>query len=113
MIISTKISNIANEYAEIFLKSLVNKEYIPHNPVVIEKALRRIRMQIDINDAEARISQYCAEFFKCSKRGGYGYTVFRSENPEQEGKPPLKDVSSTHLKEEIQSFTKKNSKVYI
>lgn len=77
----TEADKLTDDHIEKCIKSIIEKEDVLYDPNVIDKALKGLRMPININDAEARVTQFCSAFF--NRLNAVGYGKFRTENPEQ------------------------------
>lgn len=64
---------------------------------------------MDINDADARVTQFCSEFF--NRLNAVGYEKLRTENPEQTVKLMMLYAYSGNLKEEMQKFIDLNKPI--
>ena len=96
-----EVDDLTDDHVESFVTSIVEKDDdVMYDPATIDKALRKLRIPMHISDPEARITQYCAEFF--NRLNGVGYGKFRSENPEQTIKLLMQFVYPRNLKDEMQ-----------
>lgn len=66
---SRKSSPVSPEYrrlwyypTKIFVTAMIEQKYVLYDPDVFDKALKDLRILMQINDADARISQFCSEF---------------------------------------------------
>lgn len=71
-----------------------------YDPFVIDKALKKLRMPIQINDVNARTTQFCSELFNRPNAVGYG--KFKAENSEQNVELMTQQVYSSQQKESMQ-----------
>lgn len=77
----TETDTLSDDHVDKFVKSIIEEKDELFDPTVIDKALKGLRMPMNINDAEARVTQFCSEFF--NRLNAVGYGKFRTENPEQ------------------------------
>lgn len=68
-------ADLTSENIEAFIFSIVNKENVLYDHNIIFKALQGLRISMHVNDAEARVTLYCSQFF--NRLNGIGYGKFR------------------------------------
>lgn len=52
---------LTDKHIEIFVNAVIEKKDVMYDPTVIEKALKGLRMPNNINDTDARVTQFCYE----------------------------------------------------
>ena len=74
-------SSLNDEHIKTYVQSLVSRTDKTIDHVVIEKVLADLAMPMEIADADARITTYCADFFERLESIGCG--DFREQNPKK------------------------------
>lgn len=70
-----------------------------YDPAVINRALDGLRFPVEVSNAAARITSYCAQFFE--RLEAVGYEDFRDENPKQTIHLLLQRVQPSALKSKM------------
>ncbi len=74
------VEELTEDHIKAFLESITRRtEQDGYNPVVIENALKGVRMPLNIEDPEAREFEFMHNIF--SRLEGVGYGDFKKENP--------------------------------
>ena len=74
-------SSLNNKHIKTYVQSLVSRTDKTLDHVAIEKVLADLSMPMEIADADARITTYCADFFERLESIGCG--DFREQNPKK------------------------------
>ena len=77
----TAVSALTSAHIETWVKGMVRKDDMSYNRATIEKALSSLRVPMSIADPEARIMEYCNDFF--TRLEWIGYEDFNTENPKK------------------------------
>lgn len=84
---------------EKYNKSEIGKGSVMYDPAVTKRALHGLQILIKTSNAEARVAQYCSDFF--TRLNGVGYAKFRKEDFEQAVSILMKNVYSLSFKDEM------------
>lgn len=90
---------VTDEQLSDYILSLVRRSDGEYDPTVLGNALEGLRFPVDICDARARITSYCAIFFE--RLEGVGYDDFREDNPKQTINLLLQKVQPAALKQKM------------
>ena len=93
-------AELSDEHIKAYVESIVSRSGgTVNNPALIEKALEGFVMPTHIADADARITQYCADFFE--RLESVGCSTFRDENPKKTVSLLLHHLQPATLKREM------------
>ncbi len=74
------VSNLTDDHVKLYVESVVKRaDKGSIDNVAMEKVLADFSMPMNISDADARITTYCADFFERLESIGCG--DFREQNP--------------------------------
>lgn len=90
---------ITEEQLSKFMFSLVRRSDEGYDPTVVNNALEGLKFPVNITDARARITSYCASFFELLE--AVGYEDFRDDNPKQTINLLLQRVQPSALKQKM------------
>lgn len=79
---------------------MIEKDDVLYDPNMIEKALKGLRMPMNINDADNRVTQFCFHVFKRLNEVGHG--KLRTVTLEQTVKLMMQNVYPTKPMGEMQ-----------
>ena len=93
------IETISDEQQKTYINSLVKRSSNTYEPTQIEQALSSLSMPMEIVDPEARITQYCCNFFY--RLESIGCIDFRTDNPKKTVQLLLQRIQTPALRSEM------------
>ena len=66
-----EVAELTSQDIANWIQSLIKKTDSTYDPAIIEKALSKLRIQMNIADPEARVLEYCNEYFLRLEAVGY------------------------------------------
>lgn len=111
------VTDLTSEHIKEFIKSLVIEETTDFDPHVIEEALVNLKVPMRITNAEARMRQFVAEFFR--RLESVGCASIQKSNPKktikliQERLYPKRLRDEMDLKLEYNTLLKSDLKAYM
>ena len=78
---NTAVSDLTSNDIETWVRGMVKNDDKNYDPAIIEKALATLRVPMSIADPEARMMEYCNDFF--TQLESVGYENFKDDNPKK------------------------------